>query len=132
MELKVAVIVDVDADVLDRLEDVIEMIGFPVISYKFTDLHEAVDFMFLQPEPVDYLFVNVETVSEEEKWLFDVLEMVRKDSDMVVAAYSKMRRKDLVEIREQLAAHLVANLRLNSMWCISWVLSVLVFREMGN
>lgn len=134
MELRVAVIVDEDAEQMKRLEDTILLFGIPVVCFKFTNLFDAVEFIFLQPEPVDYVLLEVDTVYPQEECLLKTLPWLRIESEVVVAAYSQTRVKDVVAIKQHLSADLVVTLPVDG--CdfkfVASVGYILVFNEMKD
>jgi hypothetical protein len=132
MKLRVVVIVDRDMKEMERLEHAMHLYGFPIVCFKFPNLYDAVDFIFEQPDPIDYLLVDIDTVLPEEEWLRKTLALLSENPDVITAAYSKTKGRDVVGIQKQLATHLVVTLPSDAFKYVAWVGSVLVFNEMKD
>lgn len=124
------VIVDEDVKEMARLEHAMQLSGFSIACFKFTNLNEAVNFIFVQPDPIDYLLVDVDTVLPEEEWLLKTLASFGESPNMVTVAYSKNREKDVVALKKRLATHMVVTLPTDSYKYIGLVGHILVFHEL--
>jgi hypothetical protein len=132
MEFKVAVIVGEDVKEMVRLENAMHMYGFTITCFKFTNLNEAIDFVFMQPDPVDYLLVEADKLLLEEKWLLKALTSMGESPHMVTAVYSKNKAINVTRIKKQLGLHMAVRLPADPYEYICQMGFILVHHEMHD
>jgi len=77
------------------------------ICFEFRNAFDALEFLTLQPEPVDYLLVNIETLLRDDPGLQRAVDKFCDTPNVIVGAYTRLAKPDLFAIRRRVASDLI-------------------------